>query len=353
MDHHHYLSEALALAQIRKGFTSPNPAVGAVLVKDHQIIATGHHEGPGFPHAEVMACSNISTNLDDATLYVTLEPCSHWGRTPPCTDLIINQGIKTVYFAYEDPNPEVAGRGQKLLQQHGIHCERIEHEAINLFYRSYQHWLTTRTPWVVSKLAMSMDAKIADELSLPVKITGQAAQEYTHQGRRRADAILTTVKTIIKDDPNLNVRQQDLVIAKHLYVIDSRLELPLKAQVFKTAKALTVFHSSADEHKIHLLAELGVKCQRVSSVSGHLNLHEILQYIGSQGVQELWVEAGGKLFGSLARQNLSQQSFIYLAPKLLGSKAVNAFHENEDIFDQAKSVGWFNLGQDSVCEIIW
>ncbi len=353
MNHQYYLTEALKLAQIRKGFAAPNPSVGAVLVINDQIIASGFHEGVGQAHAEVVACSKVDFDLSEAILYVTLEPCCHWGRTPPCTDLIIRKGIKQVYFGYEDPNPEVAGQGQKILQQHGITCLKIDHEEINLFYRSYLHWVQTKKPWVVSKLAISLDAKIADDVSKPVNITGQEAREYTHQGRKRADAILTSAKTIIQDNPFLNVRLNNDVIAKQLFVLDAHLDLPLTANIFSSTDKITVFHSSEDEHKISTLKTVGAQCQKVSVANNQLNLQEVIQHIGFMGVQELWVEAGGKVFSSLVQQDLAQQSYIYVAPKLLGNDALSAFSANENFFERAKSITWFSLGYDSACEILW
>lgn len=353
MNHQDFLLEALKLAKERKGFCYPNPSVGAVLVQDNKIIACGNHQGPGQPHAEVMACSQINTSLEQAVLYVTLEPCCHWGRTPPCTDLILQRGIKQVYYGFHDPNPKVSGSGQRVLQENGVLCEQIDCPEINEFYQSYCHWTHTKKPWVVSKLAISLDAKIADSLSRPVAITSKEAQVYTHERRLWSDAILTSVKTVIQDNPALNVRLNDQIIAKRLYILDSRLELPLTAQVFSTTLKITVFHSSDDRHKIQELQNKGVDCQKVACEAGYLDLNEILHYIGADGVQELWVEAGGKIFGSFAKNKLAQKSFVYIAPKLLGETALDAFKKEDDVLSNAKDIKCFNLGPDSICEITW
>ncbi|MBA2655171.1 MAG: bifunctional diaminohydroxyphosphoribosylaminopyrimidine deaminase/5-amino-6-(5-phosphoribosylamino)uracil reductase RibD [Gammaproteobacteria bacterium] len=352
MGHHHFLLKALELANERRGFCSPNPSVGAVVVKNNEIIATGYHYGPGYDHAEVAASQQLS-NFEDASLYVTLEPCCHWGKTPPCTDMILNKGIKAVYYGYLDPNPLVAGQGAQLLQSQGVRCEQISLPEINAFYKSYSHWVQTHRPWVTTKLAMSLDSKIADLMSNPVSITGQIAGLFTHQSRKKSDAILTSVRTIIQDDPSLNIRLGDRVIAKPLYVIDSKVEFPPSAKLMQTAAKITVFYSEGEPSKIKTLEELGITCHPVSQSIGHLHLGEILDKIGDDGVHDLWVEAGGKVFSAFASQQLAQKSFIYIAPKLLGKRALPAFNEDRDIFSEAKAIKWQNMGEDVVCEIDW
>src|SRR3989344_2995168 len=156
-----YLKRALKLAEKRRGFCSPNPAVGAVVVKDGKIIGEGWHEKAGAPHAEVMALASAGSSAAGGILYVTLEPCSHTGRTPPCTDLIIKTGIKAVYYGFKDSNLTVSGQGEFYLKSAGIACEQIELPEINAFYRSYAHWLKTKKPWVTAKIALSLDEKIA------------------------------------------------------------------------------------------------------------------------------------------------------------------------------------------------
>jgi diaminohydroxyphosphoribosylaminopyrimidine deaminase / 5-amino-6-(5-phosphoribosylamino)uracil reductase len=300
----------------------------------------------------VEACAKAEVDYRDAILYVTLEPCCHWGRTPPCTELIVNKGIKAVYFGYEDPNPVVAGGGKKWLQERGIICERLEHPDITQFYQSYQHWFSTQKPWVISKLAMSIDGKIADAASRPVNITGPEAAHYTHIGRKHADAILTTLKTIVQDDPQLNVRLDGTIMSKPLYVLDSNLNFPLKARVLQSSHSITLFHSTDDQHKISTLTEVGVHCCHVNTGPEGLQLDEVLTYIGSDGIHELWVEAGGKLFSALAREGLTHKSYIYIAPKVLGQESLAAFDHN-NVLNRAKQVSWSTLGQDSVCEILW
>lgn len=353
MDHRSYLLKALELAKQRRGFCSPNPAVGAVVVKENTIIGNGYHYGPGLPHAEVNACQDLPDNLTDVALYVTLEPCCHWGKTPPCSEFILGKGIKKVYYSYQDPNPKVTGKGEWFLRQQGVDCQQILVPEIQSFYKSYEYWTATQKPWVTSKLAISLDAKIADAGGSRVSITGAAAQRYTHEWRMKSDAILTSAKTIIADDPLLNIRLGDISIVKPLYILDSKLLIPTNAKVFDTTAKITVFHSEDDKHKMVALKRRGVNCHRVTQKNDHLCLTEVINKIGADGVHDLWVEAGGKVFSAFIRQRLVQKSLIYVAPKLLGISAYPAFKEEFDSLNGAKSIDWHSKGDDVICEIDW
>ena len=231
-----YLRQALTLAEHRRGFCAPNPSVGAVVVKNNQVLASGSHWQGGAAHAEVAVLQQLSSTAKGATLYVTLEPCCHWGKTPPCTDLIIRQQIAEVIYAMRDPNPQVSGQGERILQQAGISCQPVVVEEVTQFYQSYNHWVHSGKPWVTVKLAMSLDGKIAGEGGRPVAITGADLTTHTHQQRKRADAILTTGRTICYDNPQLNVRLVRESYGKPVYVLDRHLTLPLDAQIFDTAE---------------------------------------------------------------------------------------------------------------------
>lgn len=351
MDHRKYLLIALQLANERRGFCAPNPSVGAVIVDQDRILGQGSHFGSGFEHAEVVASQGLS-NLSSSRLYVTLEPCCHWGKTPPCTELIIKKGIKEVYYGFTDPNPDVNGVGEAALRKAGIHCQRIDLPEINAFYQSYAHWTKNKLPWVTAKLAMSIDARIAGPQAEPITITGNEAKQFTYACRFKSDAILTSVKTIINDDPALNACLDSKVIAKPLFVLDSRLELPLNAKVFSTCEKITVFHNAADHSRITALESKGVTCYKVASRNGKLDLREVLRLIGAVGIQDLWVEAGGQIFTSLVKHRWVNTCYLYIAPKLLGSEALPAFASGEGIFSQARST-WSQLGEDLLCEFSW
>lgn len=353
MLHRNHLLNALELAKTRRGFCAPNPSVGALVVRNNEVIATGFHVAAGHPHAEVAAGETLNTISDIDILYVTLEPCCHFGRTPPCTDYIIQRGFKRVVYGYQDSNPQVLGRGQAKLRQAGIECEYVSLPEISDFYQSYHFWQQTKYPFVTSKLAMSMDNKIAGPKGEPLKITGQAAAIYTHEQRLKSDAILTTSRTIIQDNPALNVRLTKASIKKPLYILDSQLKMPLSAQVFDTTEKITVFHSLVDHHKMHELEKKNVTLHLVSMQAGLLDLKEVMTKIGADGIHDLWVEAGGKVFEALIEAELVHKSLLYIAPKLLGELCYPALNQGKDIFKKAKAIKWRSVGVDAVCEIDW
>lgn len=347
-----YLEQALELARQRRGFCAPNPAVGALVVKQQQIIGRGNHWQAGKPHAEVMALAELAEEQAyQADVYISLEPCCHFGKTPPCTELLIKRRVRAVYYGFADPNPLVAGKGQAQLRAAGIICEQISLPAIDAFYQSYAYWTKTRRPWVTAKIALSLDGKIAGPQGKPLAITGPELQRYTHQQRRQADAILSTAKTIACDDPQLNSRIEAEVVGKPVYVLDSKLSLSLNAKIWQTATKLTLFYGEqADLRRKQTLEKSGAICIQITQKCGKLSLEEILVYLGQEGIHDLWVEAGGQCFQAFINQSLVQRALIYMAPKCLGEKAYSAFSE-ELMFAPRKKVNWWGMGEDGVCEI--
>lgn len=344
-----FLKQALQQASLRRGFCSPNPSVGAVVVKDGQIIGQGCHWACGFPHAEPAALQALGKSAHGASLYVTLEPCSHHGRTPPCTDLIIRSGIRQVFFGMNDFNTSVSGKGAQILRAAGISCVQIKCPEIEDFYQSYRHWLKTAQPWVTLKLAISLDGKIAGERGAPVGISGEVCRNLTHQLRRQSDAILTSVQTILADDPQLNVRMDNEVVAKPLYILDSHLRMPEQAKVFETCQSLTIFHAAqAPASKREVLENRRVRCIAVGQGSGGLNLQEVLNHIGKDGCHDLWVEAGGKCFQSFISQSLAQQVYIYVSPKFLGPAATPSFTQDFNWSHINYKKNWSIVGEDAV-----
>lgn len=353
--HIEYLARALELARIRRGFCAPNPAVGAVVVKEGQVLATDYHQGSGHAHAESQALEQLDKEISrGATLYVTLEPCCHWGKTPPCTQLLIERGIAAVFYGFKDPNPQVAGKGEQMLREAGIDCQPIFLESINEFYRSYAHWWQHKRPWVTAKLALSLDGKIAGIGGAPVNITGLELQTFTHQWRKQCDAILTTAKTIHADNPQLNVRLHGETYRKPIYILDSQLSLLPTAKIFTTAERITIFHQeNIAAERLMQLSSLQAKCIGVSSTEQGLCLEEVMEHIGSDGVHDLWVEAGGKCFQTLITKKLVHSSFIYKGGKYLGEDAWPAFTEDFNIFSMNKNVHWQKLGNDEIYEMRW
>ena len=348
-----HLQAALRLAQSRRGWCAPNPAVGAIIVKDHTVLAQGRHWAAGHPHAEVDALQALGEHAaQGATLYVTLEPCCHWGKTPPCTQRIIQAGIQRVYYAFRDPNPKVAGKGIQELRAAGILCEHIELPEINDFYKSYTYWWKHQRPWATLKLAMSLDAKIAAVNHQPVAITGPELAIFTHQQRYHSDAILTTINTILRDDPQFNVRWQGETIKKPVYVLDSNLRLPVQATVLHSTQSLTLLHSrAADKTRRQALMAAGVQCMPIGKTKAGLDLVEVFNILGKAGIHDVWIEVGAHGFHALLQQRLIQRIFIYIAPKLLGSQALSAFMDEGAWLHSATSIHWQVYGKDIVCKI--
>jgi diaminohydroxyphosphoribosylaminopyrimidine deaminase/5-amino-6-(5-phosphoribosylamino)uracil reductase len=348
-----YLRKALELAKLRRGFCAPNPSVGAVIVRDGLVIAAGHHTGPGLGHAEVDALKKLPfASAKGATMYVTLEPCCHFGRTPPCTDALIKSGIKRVVYGYSDPNPVVAGKGAEALVAAGIPCDHIYLNEINLFYESYNHWHKTQKPFITAKIALSIDGKIAGKMGEPIKITGEALKDFTYYSRKKSDAILTTSKTIILDDPQMNVRSNAQHIGKPLYILDSQLNVSPTAKVFVTAQSITLFHAKdADAGRLEVLLNAGARCIPIDETPSGLDLDQVIDTIGADGMHDLWIEAGGKCFSAFANQKLLQRAFLYIGSTWVG-EGKTAFDDTFS-FDLLRSsnMRWMQFGKDVMCEI--
>ena len=345
-----YLRKALSLAKIRRGFCAPNPAVGVVLAKEDKIIATGFHKRSGLPHAEVEAIRSAGENAKGCDLYVTLEPCCHYGKTPPCTDLIIQSGIKSVYYGLRDPNSIVSGNGAQQLEKAGIRCFFIELPEINAFYESYHHWTKHKRPWATAKLALSLDGKIAGPKGEPVLLTGQELKQYTFECRKKSDALLTTINTILKDDPKLNVRLDGEEIKKTIYILDSNLRLPFTAMIHESAERIIIFHEKqADKKQKKALIDKNIRCIEITRRKDGLDLSKIFDVIGNDGIHDLWIEAGGHCFESFLNNNLLNRALIYISPKILGVYATSAFKIPFSFSKHA--LQWHQYGKDAICEV--
>lgn len=350
-----FMQRALELAAERRGFCAPNPAVGAVVVKDGEIIGEGWHVAYGAAHAEVMAIQAAGHSAAGADIYVTLEPCCHYGKTPPCTELLINAQIKRVFYGLHDPNPQVAGKGEQQLRAAGVVCQQVSDATVTQFYQSYCYWWQQRRPWVTVKLALSLDGKIAGQQGKPICITGKACENLTHRWRRRSDAILTTARTVLADDPQLNVRLPHETIAKPIYILDRQLQLSTTIRLLQTSQQLILLHQ-ADVASQRILdwQENGARCVAVPIVDGILDWSSILQLIGADGVHDLWVEAGGRCLHTLWQQHLVQRLLLYVAPKVLGTQALAAFDFEESIQFNAEPhscTQWQVCGEDVV--MVW
>ena len=313
------MSRALQLGARGLYTTTPNPRVGCVLVRDGQIIGAGWHEKAGQPHAEINALAAAKVGAG-ATAYVTLEPCSHHGRTPPCTDALIAAGVTRVVAAMQDPNPLVAGQGLAILRSAGIavDCGLMEDAAreLNIGFVSR---MTRGRPWLRLKVAMSLDGKTALNNGASQWITSPDARRDAHAWRARSCAVLTGFGTVRDDNPRLNVREIETLRQPRPVVIDSRLETPLDARLL--AGGALIFAALHDAGKIAGLTTCGAEVVVLPNAAGKVDLAAMLMELGKRGLNEVLVEAGAKLNASLLRSGLVDELLIYQAPLLLGDKA--------------------------------
>lgn len=344
-----HLRRCLELAQSRRGFCSPNPAVGACVVCEEKILSEGFHNGPGTDHAEVVALTSLERIPENAVLFLSLEPCCHWGRTPPCTELIIEKGVRHVIYGFQDPDFRVAGKGHSRLREAGVRCEYIEIPEIQHFYRSYKHWVSFGRPWVTFKLAMSWDGKVAGPCHEPIHITGIEAKNYTHERRFHADAILTTSQTILSDDPEFNVRLFEMApLPKPLYILDSFLKISDSARVFSSTGPVTLLHGPhAEKARVKRFQKNGVRILELSALGNGLDLVKALALIGADGVHDLWVEAGPTLYKALSEERLVNQALFYFGPQWLGMDAYSAALPQVPM----GHTRWFGLGNTGACEV--
>lgn len=314
-----YMKRALDLAKKGAGHTSPNPMVGCVVVKDGRIVTEGYHERYGEFHAERNALTRCEEDLTGAEMYVTLEPCCHQGNTPPCTDIIIERGIGKVYVGSMDPNPKVAGKGVKILQEHGIEVETgvLEKECLAL-NEIFFHYITTGIPYVAMKYAMTLDGKIASCTGDSKWVTGETARHHVHELRKQYSAILAGIGTVLADDPMLNCRIEEGVDPVRV-VCDSSLRIPLSSQLVKTAGDIPVIVAYAKENpeKEKALLQAGVELISAGR-DGRVDLAVLMRELGKRKIDSVLVEGGGAIHGSLLKSGLVQKIYCYLAPKLIG-----------------------------------
>ncbi len=317
------MAEALRLAQRARGRTSPNPMVGAILVKDGRVVGTGYHPKAGEPHAEIFALRQAGPEARGATMYVTLEPCSHHGRTPPCVDAIIEAGVTEVHIAMIDPNPLVAGRGKAALEAAGIRVVVGEHEAeARALNEAFVHWITTGTPFVMAKFAMSLDGKIATHTGDARWISGPASRRFTHELRDQVDAILVGAGTVLADNPQLTTRLDREDVRHPLRVIlDSRGRIPLNVRVYDpTLPGRTLVATTAampPSHRETLLAQ-GVDVWVLPDEDGRVSLTALLKRLGEHEVTTLLVEGGSTVLGAFFDQGLIHKVLAFIAPVIIG-----------------------------------
>ncbi len=340
-----YMEQALSLARLALGQVSPNPAVGAVVVKGGAVIGQGFTQPPGSPHAEVMALNQAGKEARGATMYVTLEPCAHYGRTPPCTQAIKEAGIIEVHLAMLDPNPLVSGRGKEELEKEGIRVYLGEYEAeAKRLNEAYTKFITTGKPFLIAKFAMSLDGKIATRSGDSKWITGVEARQYVHSLRYTADAIMAGVNTVLIDDPQLTCRccggrggtakRQPLRV-----IVDGKGRTPLSARIFhEPGKTLVAFGRRATPEEKEAFKQAGAELLELSSKEGLVDLNTLMEELGRRGITSVLAEGGGTLLGSLFDSGLVDKVIAFIAPIIIGGEKAKMAVAGEGVEKLADSI---------------
>lgn len=318
-----YMRRAIELAKKGEGWTNPNPMVGAVVVKDDRIIGEGCHEKYGQFHAERNALSKLTESAEGATIYVTLEPCCHYGKTPPCTEAIMENKIGRVVIGSRDPNPKVAGKGARILREAGIQVEEdFLREECDQLNKVFFHYITTKMPYVVMKYAMTLDGKIATKTGASQWITGEEARNHVHQLRHRYMGIMVGIETVLADNPMLNTRIEGKKSPIRI-ICDSSLRIPLDTKICKTAKEYRtiVAHAESNIEKINALESIGVETIYCPDSTGRVNLCKLMEILGEKGIDSILLEGGAALNYSALSQKIVNKAMVYVAPKIFGGEA--------------------------------
>lgn len=319
MNDKQFMKQAIDLAAAAKGLTSPNPTVGAVIVQDSEVVGYGAHTQAGGPHAEVLAIEMAGEQTNGATLYVTLEPCSHYGKTPPCVEQIIRAGIKCVHVSMQDPNPLVSGKGIELLREAKIDVlTGLYEKEARLLNEDWVKYITLGLPFITVKTAMSLDGKIATRTGNSKWITAEVSRENVHRLRHENDAIMVGAGTVIADDPSLTTRGVEAGRNPLRIIIDANLDIPLTAKVISDNKAETWIFTNLDlaTEKAQELLELGVKVYAIQPD----RLIEVFKLLGEHEITSVLIEGGSELIGSLFDQRLIDKYITFIAPKLIGGR---------------------------------
>jgi diaminohydroxyphosphoribosylaminopyrimidine deaminase/5-amino-6-(5-phosphoribosylamino)uracil reductase len=338
-NHQKYMDLAIDLAKKGRGLVNPNPLVGAVIVKDDVIIGSGYHEKYGGLHAERQALAACTQSAAGATLYVTLEPCCHHGKTPPCTEAIIDSKISRVVIGSSDPNPLVSGKGIEILRQQGITViTGVLEEACQELNTVFFHYIKTKTPYVLMKYAMTLDGKIATRTGKSKWITGAEARAAVHQTRNEVSGIMVGVNTVLQDDPLLTCRIEGGKNPSRI-ICDTHLRTPLTAQVVATARKIPTYLAtcSRDQNKAKRFEIMGCKILAVPPAGDHLDLQELMVQLGQEGIDSILLEGGGTLNFSALKSGIVNQLQVYLAPKIFGGAAAKTPVEGPGLEDPAEA----------------
>ena len=320
MDDERWMKRVLRLAEKGRGRTSPNPMVGAILVKDGRAVGDGYHAKAGEPHAEIIALRKAGEEAKEATLYLNLEPCTHYGKTPPCAPVVIEAGVRRAVIGMEDPNPLVKGRGVEALKRAGldVYVGILEKECRRL-NEAFCKYILNKEPFLILKVAATLDGKIATRKGESQWISGEASRRFVHRLRDQVDGVIVGIGTVLKDDPMLTARVKG---GKDSYriILDSRLRIPENAKVIEISPSKTIVATTelAPGEKVERLEKKGVRVLILDSKKGRVDLKPCLFKLGEMGMMSLLVEGGSQLNGSFLDEGLIDKIFFFLSPKLIG-----------------------------------
>ena len=340
-----FMRRAIALAKQGGGFVHPNPLVGCVVVKDGQVIAEGYHEKYGEFHAERNALTRCKADTAGATLYVTLEPCCHYGKTPPCTEIIIEKGIAKVFVGILDPNPLVAGKGVKILQDAGIEvvsglCEDEIREMNKVFLK----YITTKRPYVIMKTAMTLDGKIAAHTGDSKWVTNAESRMAVHALRSELAGVVVGINTVLADNPMLNCRLDGLCHQPVRIVVDSKLRIPMDSQLVKTAKEYrTIIATSQAVISTDALISKGIEIVFCASNDNHVDINDLMDKLGAMGIDSLLLEGGGTLNAAFLEAGCVDEVWAFIAPKIIGGAAAKTPVSGKGIDLMSEAINLHNI----------
>lgn len=357
MDDRDYMRMALEYAKKGSGWTSPNPMVGAVIVKDGRVIGTGWHEKYGQPHAERNALASCMESPKGAVMYVTLEPCCHYGKQPPCVDAVLEAGISRVVIGSADPNPLVSGKGVQILRGHGVQVtEHVLQEECDRLNEVFFYYIQNKKPFVVMKYAMTLDGKIAAYTGLSKWITGEAARNHVQQQRHRYTAIMAGIGTVLADNPLLTCRIPGCKNPVRI-ICDTNLRIPLTSQIVTTADEVTtvIASCSPDSEKKEALEQAGCRVLLTDKKNGHVDLQQLMTMLGAEQVDSILLEGGGTLNWAALESGIVQKVQAYAAPKLFGGSTAKTPVEGTGVSSPAdafilKDSTIIKLGEDFLIE---
>ena len=318
-----FMKEALNLARKADGRTSPNPMVGAVVVKNGRVLGRGYHRKAGGPHAEITALKEAKKKAAGSDLYVNLEPCDHFGKTPPCTDAIISSGVKNVIVGMRDPNPLNNGRGIRRLKKHGVKVtENILKKESEELNRAFIKFVTTGIPYVSVKVAQSLDGKISAGSGDSRWISNEKSRRYVHILRNRVDAVLVGINTALKDDPELTSRLTGRVKKQpKKIVVDSQLRISLRSKILKDPHSVIIATTrKASPSKKNRLKKIGVDIITTNTAGARVDLKNLMHSLARRGITHVLVEGGGEIVSSFLRKDLVDEIFFFVAPKIIGGR---------------------------------